>query len=168
MINTVIGIFLSLFFLLLALITLFLPWSPTVRTEIVDFLLSNTLALTLIGFAFLMIAIGFIFQLVHGFKRRYISFQEGALKTDISEQAVDDYLKGYFQDLFPYSEVPCQLTLKKKKAHIVADLPYVKPAEQKSLVEKIEKDLSEIFRDFLGYRKELLVSISFAPENKLI
>ena len=160
------GIILALFFILLGVMGIILPWSTNIRTEVVDFLLSNTVLLTLFGFAFLTLGLGVIFQMIHGLKRKYVTIKTDGPKTKLSEEVFEDYLKLYFEEIFPKTEVPCRVTLKRKKAKVMADLPFVAESEQEPLIRKIEEDLSDIFRELVGWRHELLFAVSFAPGNK--
>lgn len=156
---------LALFFLILGILGVLLPWSPAIRAEIVDFLLSNTLTISLFGFLFFAIGLGVLVQLFLGMKRHYFTSRLKAVDFEVSEKVIRDYLSVYFRELFPYSEVPCQIILKKKKAKITADLPPLPKGEQGAMVKKIESDLSDIFRDLIGYPHELLLSISFQPQK---
>lgn len=156
---------LALFFLALGLLGMSLPWSPVIRTEVVDFLLSNNLTLSLVGFAFFMMSLGALFQLINGARRHYFRYKIKTVSFEISEKVIRDYLAVYFRDLFPYSEVPCHIVLKKKKAKITADLPHIPKSEQKAMIKKIEGDLGEIFHDLIGYPHELLLAVSFAPQK---
>lgn len=158
---------LALFFIVLGLIGIVLPWSTSARTEVVDFLLSNTVLLSLFGFSFLVMGAGTLLQIFNGLKRRYTTIKDGDSKVELSEEVFKDYLSIYFQELFPYTEVPCQVQLKKRKARVIADLPFVPENQQKDLLKKIEEELSDIFRELIGYRHALLLSISFAPTEKL-
>jgi hypothetical protein len=162
--RTLYGIILALFFIVLGIIGVILPWSVAIRTELVDFLLSNTFMLTLLGLLFLFVGAGVIFQMLHGMKRRYITLKELQPHTIISEEVIRDYLKIYFDDLFPKTPVPCRIALKRKKAKVLADLPYVAEKDQEALTRKIEKDLSDIFRELIGWRHDLFLAISFAPK----
>src|SRR5687768_7062474 len=110
------NIVLALFFIVLGLLGIILPWSPTICTEVVDFLLSNTITLSIFGFAFLVIGITVLVQIIQRRKRRYFTRHQKALEIDVSEKVINDYLSVYFRDLFPLTEVPCQVILKKKKA----------------------------------------------------
>lgn len=156
---------LALFFLILGILGMLLPWSPTIRAEIVDFLLANTFTLSLFGFLFFIMGLGVLIQLLLGLRRHYFTSRLKAVDFDVSEKVIRDYLSVYFRDLFPFSEVPCQILLKKKKAKIIADLPPVPKGEQGAMVKKIEHDLADIFRDLIGYPHELLLSISFQPQK---
>lgn len=160
--NILFGIIFALFFILLGFMGMILPWSTYVRTEVIDFLLSNSLLVFIFGFSLFVVGIGALAQMLHSMKRSYTTFKEGNTRVDISEEVVRDYLLTYFHDLFPHTEIPCQIQFKKKKVQIIADLPFVAQDNQKELLKKIESDLSGIFRDILGYRNDLLVSISFA------
>lgn len=163
----VFGFVLALFFTILGLMGMILPWSEAVRSEVVTFILNNNLLLSLFGFFFFIMGVGLFFQIAYGFKRKYTTISQGESKVDISEEVFHDYLSIYFNELFPYTEIPCQISLKKRKARVTADLPYVPQDEQKAMLKKIETDLSDIFRELIGYRQALLLSISFAPTEKL-
>lgn len=162
------GIILALFFVLLGLMSLILPWSVSIRTEVVDFLLSNTITLTLVGISLLVMGLGVLIQILHGLKRRYVILKGNSPKIDLNETIFQDYLNLYFEELFPNTEVPCRITLKRKSAKVKADLPYIPTEAQEALLKKIENDLSDIFRGFIGWRYELLLAVSFAPLNKKV
>lgn len=161
---SLITVIISLFFILLGIISLLIPWSEQIRSSIILFIADNTLALLLFGFCSVIIGAGLISTIVLNSQRRYYRIQSGSHPITLSESVVQDYLTVYWQRLFPQKEIPCRLVIKKKKIQVIADLPYVPILEQKSLLEKIEKDLLDTFRDVLGYREELDVSISFAQE----
>lgn len=165
--KAVYGIILAAFFVLLGLISLIFPWSASIRTQVVGFLLSNSLILTLIGLSFLMIGLGVILQMLNGLKRRYVVLKEKGPKTEISEEVFEDYIKLYFNELFPKTNVPLRVQLKKKKAKVIADLPYIHEEEQEPLLNRIEDDLTDIFRELIGWRHDLLLAISFAPRPKI-
>lgn len=154
---------LALFFLVLGLFGMILPWTPAIRTEVVDFLLSNTATLSLFGFAFVVIGMGILVQLMHGARRHTFKSKLKAVSVEVSEKVIEEYLSVYFRDLFPYAEVPCQVLLKPKKVKVVIDLPGLPKSEQEPLVKRVEQDLASLFRDQIGYPHEILLSFSFAP-----
>ena len=51
--------------------------------------------------------------------------------------------------------------MKKDSIKIIADLPAVPYDEQKYLLERMEKDVQDLFRDTLGYREEIELAVSF-------
>lgn len=155
----------ALFFIILGIMACLLPWSPYIRIVVIEFLLDNPILLTLFGCTLLSIGILSIFYVVQNLRRRYYTLKKDQLVTDVSEQVIRGYLDSYFHALFPYVEIPCRVTLKKKQALVVADLPYVEPKNQKELLLRIEKELSDIFHDIIGYRNELVISVSFGSEK---
>lgn len=155
----------AIFFLVLGLIGMIIPFSPYLRTEVVDFILSNTLALAILGFFFFAIGLGALIQLSQAARRHYFTLKRKAVDFDVSEKVILDYLSLYFRDLFPNTEVSSRVILKKNKVKIIADLPFFPKLEQESLVKKIEEDLVDILRELIGYPHELLLSISFNEKH---
>jgi hypothetical protein len=154
------------FFILLGIISMLIPWSFQIRTSIVHFISENPIALFFFGFSTVLIGAALISTIVFNAQRRYYHIQSGSHPITLSETVVYDYLDSYWKSLFPAQETPCRVLIKKKKIQVTADLPFVPILEQKNLLEKIERDLLEMFRDILGYREDLDVSISFASETK--
>lgn len=165
MFPALVSLLVAFFFIVLGLMGMILPWSVTARTAVIEFLLLNTITLSIFGFFFFVVGVATIFYIFETSKRRYIRITKEGYKTEISEAVVNDYLSSYFRELFPRTDIPFKTELKKKRAEITIDLPFVTKDEQKDLLEKIEKELSNLFRDILGYRKELRLIISFEAEK---
>ncbi len=163
MLYTLLSFILSLFFVAVGASALTIAISPYARAEAITFLLESTNLIILFGLLFIVIGIISFFYLVQSTKRKYYTLKSQKLEIDVSESVIIKYLKNYFRELYPYNDIPCQIELKKRRAEITADLPFVPLAEQKELLKKIEEDLNSIFRDQIGYRNELKVSISFSP-----
>lgn len=163
MLYTLLSFILSLFFVAVGASALTIAISPYARAEAITFLLESTNLIILFGLLFIVIGIISFFYLVQSTKRKYYTLKSQKLEIDVSESVIIKYLKNYFRELYPYNDIPCQVELKKRRAEITADLPFVPVAEQKELLKKIEEDLTSIFRDQIGYRNELKVSISFSP-----
>jgi hypothetical protein len=159
--------FVSLFFLLVGIICIMIPWSSTIRTELIQFILEDSLIIFLFGFSFLLIALAFIANLIFSARKKYYSVEGGNNSVEVDEELIKQYLQTYWKDLFPKYQVPCRLILKKNKLQIYADLPYLPETEQKNLIERIKKDLTDIFVRILGYKCEFLLSVSFQSEKKL-
>lgn len=160
---TLISFLLSLFFITLGIISLIIPWSSYARTELITFLLENNILLTFFGFTLLALGLIALFYLIQNSKRKYFTIKSSELEADVSETVISKYLSTYFRELYPLNDVACKVELKKKKAVVIADLPYVPENEQKELLKKIEEDLTDLFRDVIGFRHELKVSVSFSP-----
>lgn len=163
MLYTFLSFILSLFFVAVGVCALAFAVSPFARTETITFLLENTNLIVLFGILFIAIGIISFFYLIQSTKRKYFTLKSQKLEIEVSESVIHKYLKSYFRELYPYNDIPCQVELKKRRAEVTADLPFVPINEQRELLKKIEEDLTSIFRDQIGYRNELKVSISFSP-----
>jgi len=84
----------------------------------------------------------------------------------VEESVLQEYVNNYWGDAFPTYDIPNRLTVKKNKVHIYADLPYVPKAQQKTLMENIQHDISELLSRIFGYRQDLTLSITFQKETK--
>lgn len=164
MLYTLLSFILSLFFIAVGISSLAIAFSPFARTEVITFLLEHPNLIALFGLLFIAIGLISFFYLIQSTKRKYYTLKSQKLEIDVSESVISKYLRSYFRELYPYSDVPCQVELKKRRAEVTADLPFVPVNEQKELLKRIEEDLTAIFRDQIGYRNELKVSISFSPE----
>lgn len=151
----------ALFFILLGTLTLLLPWSERIQGLAIHFIHENQWSWNLFGLGLLTIGFGLAIYLWITSRRRYHTFKIGLNEVIISDHVIDDYLRTYFAKLFPTQEVPYRFTVKKNKLKVVADFPFLPIEDQKELLNKVSHDLTEILRDFLGYRKTFELSISF-------
>lgn len=155
----------ALFFIILGALAIMVQASHDIRSEVIGFILEDTMFLSLFGIASLLIGIAIVFYLIASFKRRYFKIKSknnNAFYLD--ENLFQDYMKSYWKQLFPKQDVPNHVVLKKNKVMITADLPYVPEPQQKALLARIDRDLKDIFIRLLGYRQEYVVSISFQSE----
>lgn len=150
------------FFLLLGIIGMILPWADTVRTDLIQFILENTLAIGLFGFGFFLIGLGVLVNLFLRTRKRYYHLRIGQNAVVLDEALIRQYVHSYWKQLFPSHEIPTQFALKKDKIKIIAELPRVSKTEQELLLAQIKQDLHEIFSKVLGYSQELVLSISFS------
>lgn len=155
----------ALFFIMLGVISVLMPWFPTMRVDFIKFLLENSMAITLFGLCFLIIGIYLVISIVLGTRRHYYEFKVGQHIVEVDEDLIHKYLQTYFAEVFPSQEIPCSLTIKQNLLHVNADLPHV-PSDQRSvLLEKIKQDLKSIFSDNLGYDSDYYLSVSFQAES---
>lgn len=160
------SLFVAFFFIVLGLIGILIPWFPMVRTDVIQFILEDSLAIFLFGFCFVIIGLGCVFYIALNSRRHYYHVRSGPYAVQIDENLIQDYLETYWKQIFPHSSVPSRLQLKKNKIHLTADLPFIPPEEQKATLEKIKEDLSQIFASFLGYKQTFYLSASFQKEPK--
>lgn len=156
-----ISFFIGLFFLMLGIICIILPWSPSIRTGIIEFILENSTAISLFGFGFLVIGIMLMVNLYLSSKRHYYYIRVGRRSISIDEEIIRQYLQTYWKQLFPYEEIPTRLVMKKNRIKVVAELPHIPLGEQKLFVERVQDDIQDIFSRSLGYPHDFLLSLSF-------
>lgn len=162
---SLISLFVALFFLLLGSLAIMLPWSPVARTDLVMFILEDSLAIFLFGFVFLAIGIAIVTQIILSARKNYYRLKSSPRAISVDEAVITNYINSYWKDLFPKTYIPSSLNLKKNKIHITADLPYIPQSEQKELLEKIKTDLDELLASLLGYRDIFYLSASFQPKR---
>ena len=161
-----ISLTIALFFLMLGIVSVMLPWSPTVRMDLIRLLLDHSIAIFLFGFGFIIIGLAVIINIAFSARRNYYRLKSGPKSIWVDETVIQNTIDSYWTKIFPKSRIPNHLTLKKNKIHLVADLPFIPLAEQKELLEKIKIDLSDLLATFLGYRDTFYLSASFQPEDK--
>jgi hypothetical protein len=166
---SLIAFIIALFFIMLGILGLLVQISDSIRSDVIGFIIEDTLILSLFGIACILIGCAIVFYLLTGFKKRYFKIRSkdnNAFYLD--ESLFQDYMKNYWKQLFPKQDVPNQVVLKKNKVLITADLPYVPEAQQKTLLSRIDRDLKEMFTRLLGYRQEYVISISFQSEPEVV
>ena len=163
---SLISFFVAIFFILLGVISVMIPWFSTVRTDVIQFILEDFIAISFFGFSFLAIGIGIVFNILIGLRRNYYHFKVGSNSVAIDESILQKYLNTYWQDLFPGNDIPNRLILKKNKIHVIADLPYMTRHQQEVVLERIKTDLRDIFGRLLGYHHQFHLSASFQDERR--
>lgn len=156
----------ALFFILIGIVGILIPWSLHVRTLLTKFIFEDALAISLFGFTFFVIGLALATHVMLSTKRRYYEIKSPGISAVVNEAVIQDYLKTYWKQLFPTSDIPCHITFKDNKIHIVADLPYLPIQEQRPLTERIRTDLAAIFTKTLGYNDDLFLSVSFQNQPK--
>jgi len=151
----------AIFFIMLGIVSAMLPWSTTVRTNLVQFILEDSFILFLLGSGLIIVGLAIIANIVLGMQHRYYNIKSENHVASLDEKLFQQYLNVYWKELFPNHQIPHQVILKGKTLHVTADLPQVPISEQKQLIGRIENDLNDIFSQYLGYNKEFLLSISF-------
>lgn len=149
------------FFLLLGVLAVILPWSTAVRTDLVSFILENSLAISLFGFAFLIIGGFILISLLLRLRKRYYYLRVNQYAITVDETIIQHYLEEYWKKKFPQSEIPNRLILKRNKIKIVADLPYRPKEERKQSIATIQNDLKDLLQQIFGYSQSFKLRLSF-------
>lgn len=156
----------AIFFVLIGIVSIMMLFSPAIRNDLVQFILENPVMIFLFGFCFLVTGIALLAYIWITAQKKHYTIKSKNHSIWVSEDVFQEYLNSYWKQLFPNHDIPNQVLFQKNKIHITADLPFVPIPEQKSIIQRIEQDLSELFNRYIGYRKEYLLSITFQPEHR--
>ncbi|MBS4170801.1 Uncharacterized protein NEOC95_001537 [Neochlamydia sp. AcF95] len=155
----------SLFFIVLGLLSILVQASQHVRSEFVAFIERDQLFLSLFGIGCLAIGVAIIFYLRTNLKKSYLKINSKDNHAYfLDENIFQEYMHDYWKQLFPKEEVPSSILIKKNKVVITADLPYIPSAKQKALMARINDDVKEMLVRLLGYQQEYVLSLSFQKE----
>lgn len=160
------SLLIALFFVLLGVVSVMLPWFPMVRNELIRFILEDSLLIFFFGFAFIVIGAAIIANIVLNAKRHYYHVRSGPKSIAIDETIIQQYLDSYWKQLFPQVHVPNKLTLKNNKIYLIADLPYIPQEQQQDVLERIKNDLADIFTTTFGYKEQFYLTASFQPPHE--
>lgn len=164
---SLISFLIAIFFILLGLIGVLIPWSENVRAEVITLINEHSIAISLFGLSFMTIGIAVMANIIINSKTSYHHFTLGKNFVSVDESIIQRYLNEYWKELFSGQEIPHRITLKDNKINITADLPYLQQQQQGILLAKIEQELTELFSDILGYRQQFSLSVSFQAEPPL-
>ncbi len=164
---SLISLIVALFFLMLGLMCVMLPWSPSAQTDLIFLILDYSVLIAWFGLSLILIGLSIIIPVTLNARHNYYHLRTGPRSVKIDESIIQSYLDSYWRQLFPHSEVPHRFTLKRNKIHLTADLPYIPADEQKELLLQIKEELEGMLRTFLGVQQPLSLSASFQPEPKL-
>src|SRR5262249_26201196 len=134
---SLISLAVALFFLLLGIISLMLPWSPSARSELILFILEHSQTIALLGLGWILIGLSIVVYTLLSARHHYLYLRSGPRSIKIDESIIHSYLETYWKKLFPHAEIPHRVTLKRNKIHVTADLPYVPANEQKAFLAKV-------------------------------
>lgn len=158
---SLISFIVALFFILLGIIGILIPWSPGIRTDLVQFILNDYLVISLFGFATIIIGLSIAINILINTKRKYYHIRSDANAITVDETIIQQYLNAYWEELFPGSDIPSRITLKNNKIHISVDFPELPIGQQQLILERIKQDLRSKFAELLGYHNEFYLSSSF-------
>lgn len=159
--HSLISFFIAIFFIMLGIIGMMVPWSSTIRDQAVALIQQHSITIFLFGFSFAAIGIAVAFNILLNSKKSYYQFKVAEDLVSVDETIIQEYLQGYWKELFPENEIPSRLIVKHNKIHVIAEFPYMEIEEQRRLLEKIQRELREIFANLLDYRQQFQLSVSF-------
>lgn len=143
-----------------------IPWSSTIRTNLVSFILEDHLTIFLFGLAIFVTGFAIAAYILLGTRQRYYHLKSDQNPIIVDESIIEFYVNSYWKQLFPDREIPSRLTLQKNKISVTADLPYLPSDQQKPLLNRIKNDLDDTFTKLLGHRPEFSLFASFQAKPK--
>lgn len=159
--NTALTLILALFFILLGVFAFLLAFSLSIQLLSINLIQNHFWVWFFLGLGFFIVGGALTAYVLLTRRKKYLTTQTGNHQIKVSEAVIDEYLKSYFEKLYPQEHIPYRFLIKKRKMQIIADLPYIPLEEQKRVLKSIESDLETILSHYLGYNSGLEISISF-------
>ena len=156
----------GLFFVVIGIVGLLALWFQHIRTSLVVFMLENAVMISIFSLGLLAIGMAVLIHVFQSTKHHYYKIECGRHLASVDEGLIHDYLNSYWNELFPKFGVPTKVTLKNNKISINADLPYYPIEGQKTLLGKVDKDISKILAKIFGYNREFSLQIRFNELNE--
>lgn len=160
-----ISFILGIFFFLIGIFGIILPWSSFLQRAATDLIVNHTLILSLFGIGFTLMGISIAAYAILNISRRYAYIKLGNRSVALDEALIKQYLQDYWKRKFPSAQVPFYMSIRKNSIQIVADLPPMPEGEQDQFLEKIQNDFSDLFDRRLGYPNEVHLVAHFQTES---
>lgn len=159
--SLIIGFVTGCFFLVIGSFGIILPWSPYLQQETTEFILANTLMLSLFGLGFALIGLSLVIYSLLATRNHYVMVRTGSLAVAIDEAVISQYLEAYWQEQFPNAQISFHVKFKKEALQIAADLPALPLKEQKIFLEKVKEDFRNLFGRTIGYPHDVHLLANF-------
>ena len=93
-------------------------------------------------------------------KKHYYQVDMQSHKTTVDEDIVQMYVEKYWKEVFPDQKISAKVLLHRgQKIEIIGEFPDVAQERQNELLEKMEFDLSAIFKQNLGYGQDFKLTV---------
>lgn len=158
-----ISLVIAIFFILLGIICVILPWSSGMQSLAISLLVDNGVLIFLFGLSFLAIGFATALHILLSTRRQYYHLKVCDQPVSVDAMLIQNYLHTYLKELFPDIDVPNRVEIKKNNIHVTLDLPFVEPENQEIVLERIKSELKEIFSSLLGYHQQFYLYASFQP-----
>ncbi len=151
----------GILFILAGTVAMLIPWLPTVRTEIVLFVLEKTMLLFVMGVALLIIGLAMIAYVRLSMGQRTFYVRKDSHPVEVQREVLQGVLNIYFKEMFPGMEIPHEAILHRNKVRLYLDFPYIIKEEQEPLTDRLYEELSALLDESLGCSKPLELSVSY-------
>lgn len=158
---TCIALLFVIFLCLGGIILCVLPWATKIRELLAHWVLDHSSVLALVGLGLLSLGVLLAVAMASMQRRRLYHLKMGDMSVAVSEELLEQYVVEYWKGLFPEVTVPTDVWVNARGIHISAELPSVPFEEQKPLLQRLEQELSEVFRLVLQRDEEFFLSASF-------
>jgi hypothetical protein len=139
------------------LLLLLSDFISNIQNIAIHFLLQYPNLLISIGLFLFFFGIVLFCGFYNMYKLRYYKIRMGASKVLVEEAIIQDYIKGYWGQVFPNEPHNLEIIIHHKQViEIVTKLPNV---PKKPLLEKIQKELGLLLARKLGYEKKFILTI---------
>lgn len=160
----IISIIIAASFLLLGIVGMLMPWIAIIRTEIIRFILEDSITIFLFGFALFIAGLLILINILLNTRRRYYFIRGGKKSIVLDEAVINGYLNTYWKELFPQEEIPHRTIIKNNRLYLFVDLPFIPESQQKTFTQRIQQDVEELLDTNLGYSHSFYMTVSFKKE----
>jgi len=94
-------------------------------------------------------------------RKTYYTVRSGENPVIVHDAVIQHYVEDYWKKRFPQHPIPQTSILSNSTISIKASFPYVPKDRQQLFLKMSEKDLSNIFKEMLGYQATFFLSASF-------
>jgi hypothetical protein len=151
----------GILFILAGTIAILIPWLPSIRTEIVYFILEKSMILFVMGVALLIIGLAMIAYVRLSTGQRTFYVRHAPHPVEVKLDTVSGYLNTYFKEMFPGMEIPHEVILHRNKIRLYVDFPYIIKEEQEPLTDRLYEELAGVLDEKLGCTYPLELSVSY-------
>lgn len=157
-------LFLILLVIFFGLFLVAIPLAPSFRDHAIAFINSSDTFLITCGTLLIIVALLLLTAAYSTTKGVTFTVQMGERSSyTVDEKVLNKLLKDYFKSIFNNFEVLGQF--QDNKIHVMLEMPPMPFIEQKPLLERIEKDLSELFEEQFDYSAPFSLSATVASEK---
>ena len=151
----------GILFILAGTVAILIPWLPTIRTEIVLFILEKSMILFVMGVALLIIGLAMIAYVRLSTGQRSFFVRNTPHPIEVELDVVRNFLNTYFKEMFPGMEIPHEVVLHRNRVSLYVDFPYIIKEEQGPLTDRLFEELSIALDEKIGYTQALELSVSY-------
>lgn len=134
--------------------------APLLRSAIATMFLEKSALFTFLGVMLLIIGLLLLLGFYSMQRGRYLSVEMKDRKTQIEIRLVKEYVEKYWKNTFPDQDVHTEVLIyPNQKIELSLQIPNLSFEEQQAVLEKVEKELGDLFAKKLGYNREFVCNL---------